>query len=1160
MKKRLLSLMLVVFILATCIPTIGLAQPSQIKNIIYMIPDGAGYNTFDLANYVKEAGGFDDAKYPNRTITDTTPMTLKSHLVGSAQTYCADDDTTDSAAAGTALSTGHKTNKGYLGVTPQKRPVANILEAAQTVGKATGIVATYEWMHATPAAFGAHAVSRSDYYNLYQQIENKGINVVLGAGYGEVSKYATIQNAKDRGYTVVATKDDFKAVKPGDRIWGNVASKSLPYDINLKATQPTLAEMTATAITALSADEDGFFLMVEGSMVDTGGHAKDAVVTTSEYLAFDAAFKVAVDFAKGRNDTIVIATPDHDTGGMKLPADIATAVADVQKGINPSSVGWTTSNHTNQNVGVWMYVPEGVSVVPGLNNTPGDNDETRGDYKNRKGTYTINNIDIAPYLASFMGVNLDEVTEKLFVDVTRVGTYDADTETFTFNNGGGIKYVKNNQSHYFKNGQKIQMEHGTMVYINNRAYVPESVIEAGDMEALGAYDGINGSGTKADPYIIADEYDFLEFTDGLVAGDTYEGKYFSQTESLNFAGMEEFVGVGKEATFAGIYDGCGNTINVSNTTTADKCIFPYIDGIVMNLGTTGSLPGGTYKGGFTRAVTEHGSLINCYSTIALNGTSVGGLAYQNLGKIYNCYFAGSLPTSSAKALVYDNDGTIRSSYYLDSCGSSQTDTGVTAITSTELTTTLAATLDEGRAQAATAAGLDEEELGYWKHIGAAAPVVYFRIPTVTSVTVYPETATVHKGDGFQFTSEVEGQYNPTSEVKWTIEPTSEFEGTQILPDGFLTIDPRETMESFTVLAKSAIDGSIAGSCSVKVGNEVHDERDGSRARPFLINSPEDFAGFTQAMNSGNNFNGKYFKQVANIDMTGYAGYNGVAGSAGFAGFYDGNGYAINVNITSSADNCVFPVTSGTIYNLGITGKIKGGTQIGGIAKELTAEGVITNCWTNSALDGADVGGIVFTNRGKIANCYVGGTVNGTGTVYKVMSSVGKGAKNNYFKGSSYTISQSYTQITSLQMRNNLTKWMNDGIKYAMELTGFASYRIAPWSSVVGRGPRHANSAELANTKCQAFIADATYAEGKVTGTVIIPSNAKANVAYVVLYTKDGSSILGAQRKTFTNGVDSIGFAVDCGTLEQGEYTLKLMMWDNGFGAHMLPETETITIQ
>ena len=82
----------------------------------------------------------------------------------------------------------------------------------------------------------------------------------------------------------------------------------------------------------------------------------------------------------------------------------------------------------------------------------------------------------------------------------------------------------------------------------------------------------------------------------------------------------------------------------------------------------------------------------------------------------------------------------------------------------------------------------------------------------------------------------------------------------------------------------------------------------------------------------------------------------------------------------------------------------------------------------------------------------------------------------------------------------------------------------------------------------------------MTGTVIIPSNAKANVAYVVLYTKDGSSILGAQRKTFTNGLDSIEFAVDCGTLEQGEYTLKLMMWDNGFGAHMLPETEIITIQ
>lgn len=1162
MKKRLLSLMLVVLMIATCMPTTIMASTtSQIKNIIYMIPDGAGYNTYEFANYVKVAGGFDATKYPYKTPTDTTPMTLKGYLAGSAKTYCADDDTTDSAAAGTALATGHKTNKGYIGVTAQKRPVANVLEAAQSVGKATGIVATYEWVHATPASFSAHGTSRTDYYNLYQQVENKGIDVVLGAGYGEVSKYATIANATARGYKVVATKDEFKAVKPGDKIWGNVASTSLPYDINLKSTQPTLAEMTETAITALSGDEDGFFLMVEGSKVDTGGHAKDAVVTTSEYLAFDAAFKVALDFAKGREDTLIIVTPDHDTGGLKLPEDINTAVSEVRVGTNSALVGWKTSNHTNQNVPVWTYVPQGVSVIPGLNTVLGDTEETRGDFVNRKGTYVIDNIDIAPYIASFMGVDLAELTKDLFVDVTRVGTYDTATETFTFNNGGGTKYVKNNQSHYFKNGQKIEMEIGTMVYINNRVYLPECVIEAGDMEAVGAYDGIAGGGTKADPYIIADEYDFLEFTDGLVAGDTYEGKWFRQTESLDFAGMTEFVGVGKEATFAGIYDGYGNTINISHTVSADKCIFPYVTGVVMNLGTTGSLLGtGSYKGGIARSIRAGGAMVNCYSTMTIAGSSVGGLTYSNVGDIYNCYFAGTLPASSSKALVYDNDGTIRTSYYLDTCGSTQTDTGITSVTSETLTTTLGATLDTGRAQAATEAGVTEDDIGYWKHVGETAPVVYFKIPTVTSVTIIPENAIVHRGDGLQLIANVEGEYDPTDEVKWSIEPPSEFEGTQILPDGYLTVDPNETMESFVVLAKSAIDGSVSGSCEIMLGDEIHTETDGSRSRPFLISSAADFYSFTQSLALGNDFEGKYFKQTANINMVGYPGYNGVGGTSTFAGIYDGNGYSINVNISSDADNCVFPTTSGIIYNLGITGVIKGGTQNGGIAKELTADGVIANCWTNTVLEGKNVGGIVFNNYGKIANCYVGGSVEGTGTTHKTMSSTGKGAKNNYCKTSSYSVSQTYTKMTASEMKNKLLQWLTDGIETAADVTGIASYRFSPWAAVSGRGPRHTNSAGFANTYSQTVITDATYGSGKITASVLIPSNGKANVAYMILYTADGNSILGVQRKTFTNGLESTTFDVTCGTLASGNYELKLMMWDGSMGAYMIPETTTITVE
>lgn len=316
-------------------------QPErQIKNVIFLIPDGAGYPLYDFANDVKTSGGFLKADYMYRTPTTNKPMTMRAHLAGSMTTLNYQGALTDSAAAGTAMATGYKTLNGRIGINHEGKPIANVLEAAQSIGMSTGLVATYEWMHATPASFSAHVMARDDYRNLYEQIENQGIDVVLGSGYGAVKNYATIDNAVERGYTVVRTREDLENVKPGDRIWGDATNNSSPYDINLGAEQPTLAQMTKAAITALSADEDGFFLMVEGSKVDTGGHANDAVVTTSEYLAFDAAFRAAVDFAKNRTDTVVLAAPDHDTGAMKYDEieDLSGAVVNVQVGKDPDFI------------------------------------------------------------------------------------------------------------------------------------------------------------------------------------------------------------------------------------------------------------------------------------------------------------------------------------------------------------------------------------------------------------------------------------------------------------------------------------------------------------------------------------------------------------------------------------------------------------------------------------------------------------------------------------------------------------------------------------------------------------------------------------------------------------------------------------------------------
>ncbi|MBR6719656.1 MAG: alkaline phosphatase [Clostridia bacterium] len=297
MKKRIVSLMLVLMMLASTVFVTTNAAEGQIKNIIYLIPDGGGYAPYDFANMVKIAGGFNPELFPNKTPTDTNPMAMRAQLVGSMTTAPITGGVTDSAAAGTAMATGYKTINGFIGTDRDGIPKANLVEAAESKGMATGIISTYHWAHATPAAFTAHASDRNDLYNIYQQIENKELEVVLGVGYGQVSQYATIQNAIDAGYTVVETKEDLSKVKPGDKIWGNIGEKGFPYDVYLGETQANLAEMTKGAITALSGDPDGFFLMVEGGMVDTGGHASDARITTSEYLAFDEAFRVALEFA-----------------------------------------------------------------------------------------------------------------------------------------------------------------------------------------------------------------------------------------------------------------------------------------------------------------------------------------------------------------------------------------------------------------------------------------------------------------------------------------------------------------------------------------------------------------------------------------------------------------------------------------------------------------------------------------------------------------------------------------------------------------------------------------------------------------------------------------------------------------------------------------------
>ncbi len=1051
--KKLLSLMLLIAIIALSVPCTFAAEninaasnAGQIKNIIYLIPDGGGYALYDFANMVKVAGGFSEELFPYKTPTDTEPMAMRDQLAGSMITAPVTGGVTDSAAAGTAMATGYKTINGFIGIDRDGIPKANLVEAAEFRGKSTGIISTYHWAHATPAAFTAHATDRNDLYNIYQQIENKELEVVLGVGYGNVSQYATIQNAIDAGYTVVETKEDLLNVEPGDKIWGNVDDKGIPYDVFTEENKPTLAEMTEGAITALSGDEDGFFLMVEGGKVDTGGHSNSANTTTSEYLAFDAAFKVALDFAKDRTDTVVICAPDHDTGGMLIPEDseiLEAAVSEVMEGGNPQTIGWTTASHTDQNVGVWAYVPEGVSLIEGLNPELGDTESTREDY-------VIDNTEIAPWCADLMGVDLDALSEELFIDVSTIGKYSSITRKFTFNNGD--KYVYSNQDEYYKDGEKIPTNGRTAMYLNNRFYVPAEMVDDEDWDYVTEWepgDGITGTGSASDPYILDDAFDFMEFTGNMISGMNYSGKYIRQIKDIDLTPHSDYQGIGDGATFAGTYDGYGKKLVVNITSDQDVSVFPKVSGTLMNVGVEGTITSNK-SDGYASAVAYYvgsgGKIINCYSNATVKAAYAGGITTYNYGLVGNCSFCGALKGGKASVpigMAAGDASEFLECYYLKGVGTTSLDVA-TAVTETQAKTELAERLNSNRKGAASVLGYSTNLISYWTN-DYGYPEHYIPGPVVEGVTITPQGAVVDKGDGILLSATVTGQNNPSQEVTWSIEGDVS-DGTTIASDGFLVIDVNETAASFGVMAKSVQDGGVATTVTITVGENTNSEPNGTRARPYLIDSAEDFKQLTDGMLAGNKYSGVYFRQTENINLTGLANYTGVGSAQTFAGFYDGAGYTIKINITSEADGCLFPYTTGVIINLGVTGSVNNASNAAGICRSLRQGGRIVNCWSNVCVEGETPGGIASSNYGTIASCFFYGTLNATsGDPYDIARVIDDSVNlNNFYIGSEYVQSSSNSMVTYDQLEDEVKDWLNLGLSDIAKTTNLPISGFSTW--------------------------------------------------------------------------------------------------------------------
>ncbi|WP_050183983.1 alkaline phosphatase [Domibacillus robiginosus] len=273
----------------------------KVKNVIFMIPDGysASYNT----NYRWYKG---------------EESVLDSMLVGMHRSYSANSKITDSAAAGTAMATGIKTNNGMISTSPEGKELKTILEAAEEKGKASGLVATSTITHATPAVFASHVASRANEADIAPQLIENEVEVILGGG----NKYfpeSLLQQAEKDGYEYITDKNGLNEAQRADKLIGLFAEDGMAPELDRDVTnQPSLAEMTGSALDVLKKDKDGFFLMIEGSQIDWAGHDNDAAWAMKDAEAFEDAVEEALEFAKKDKNTLVVVAGDHDTGGMSV--------------------------------------------------------------------------------------------------------------------------------------------------------------------------------------------------------------------------------------------------------------------------------------------------------------------------------------------------------------------------------------------------------------------------------------------------------------------------------------------------------------------------------------------------------------------------------------------------------------------------------------------------------------------------------------------------------------------------------------------------------------------------------------------------------------------------------------------------------------------------
>jgi len=370
------------------------------QNVIILISDGWGYNQIDATSYYQygQSGMQVYERFPVQ-LGMSTYMSEGEYSPSSAWNdfdYVKSGET-DSAAAATAMSTGVKTYEGAIGVGPDKTDRVHVIELFEKLGKATGVISSVQWSHATPAGFVTHNTARRNYDDIAQEmIYDSAVDVIMGCGhpwydadgdrqstpnsYQYVGGESTWQDmvtgiaggdadgdGDEDPWVLIQTREEFQTLAEGktpDRVVGIAQvyetlqqgrsgdSHAAPYDEAQNESVPTLAEMTRAALNVLDNDEDGFFLMVEGGAVDWAGHGNQSGRVIEEEIDFNRSVEAVVEWVQNNSnwgETLVVVTGDHETGYLVGPGSnpdwypVANNGASIQPGME-----WHSGSHTNQ--------------------------------------------------------------------------------------------------------------------------------------------------------------------------------------------------------------------------------------------------------------------------------------------------------------------------------------------------------------------------------------------------------------------------------------------------------------------------------------------------------------------------------------------------------------------------------------------------------------------------------------------------------------------------------------------------------------------------------------------------------------------------------------------------------------------------------------------